>query len=56
LGVIVDDGKIIALGVRLKSWAVNEIDGRNMIAIALLQIGRHAMPSARDKCLSGAIL
>ena len=31
--ILVDDGKIIALGPKLGSWAVNEIDGRNMIAM-----------------------
>jgi 5-methylthioadenosine/S-adenosylhomocysteine deaminase len=31
--ILVDDGKIIALGPKLGSWAVNEIDGRNMIVM-----------------------
>jgi 5-methylthioadenosine/S-adenosylhomocysteine deaminase len=31
--ILVDEGKIIAIGPKLGSWAVNEIDGRNMIVL-----------------------
>ena len=31
--LLIDDGKIIAIGQKLGSWAVMEIDGRGMIAM-----------------------
>jgi 5-methylthioadenosine/S-adenosylhomocysteine deaminase len=51
--LLIDDGKIIAIGQKLGSWAVMEIDGRGMIAMPGL-INGHIHDWGRGPCLAQA--